>query len=350
MKYFKGLFIVPAVAAMLAACSGTSASGIPDTPGPETNPEPEPEQLPVYHEITTGNLPQGHPGKVRRYSVHSAELNDDMIVDVWTPEGYDENADKYYPAIYVHDGQNLFDSSFAFAGVAWEIDSRLQQLADNGKAKAAIAVGIANRGAAGLRPSDYFPEKALNHISAEERSATKIFETCRAGFYGDEHAAFVAKELKPLVDYLYRTNPDRDCTFAMGSSMGALASLYLMCEYPDIFGGAAALSTHWIGSLDLNTDYTMNDDPVCAAAVLACFEAGLPNPAGHILYLDCGTTGWDACYRDYENSARRIAAAHGYSEQQGSLMTYDDAGAGHNEWFWQQRIDKPLTFLLRIDR
>ena len=27
--------------------------------------------------------------------------------------------------------------------------------------------------------------------------------------------------------------------------MGGLISLYAICEYPDIFGGAACLSTHW---------------------------------------------------------------------------------------------------------
>lgn len=34
-------------------------------------------------------------------------------------------------------------------------------------------------------------------------------------------------------------------TNVMGSSMGGLMSLYAICEYPHIFGGAGCLSTHW---------------------------------------------------------------------------------------------------------
>jgi len=34
-------------------------------------------------------------------------------------------------------------------------------------------------------------------------------------------------------------------TNVMGSSMGGLMSLYAICEYTHIFGGAGCLSTHW---------------------------------------------------------------------------------------------------------
>jgi enterochelin esterase-like enzyme len=36
--------------------------------------------------------------------------------------------------------------------------------------------------------------------------------------------------------------------------MGGLISLYAACEYPHIFGGVAALSTHWIGTHERNTE------------------------------------------------------------------------------------------------
>ena len=41
----------------------------------------------------------------------------------------------------------------------------------------------------------------------------------------------------------------------MGSSMGALISLYAISEYPNIFYGAACLSTNWpAGEQDLVTE------------------------------------------------------------------------------------------------
>lgn len=322
---------------LLAACSDGSA--------PEASRHEEKTGLPAYREVTSA-VPVADAGSIRRFIVSSAQLKDDITVDIWTPDGYAPAGSKAYPVVYAHDGQNLFDSKHAFADVAWEMDKTAQKLADAGETEAPVIVGINNRGAKGLRASDYFPEKALNHISGSDQGKTRIYDTCAGGFLGDEEAAFVVAELKPLVDALYRTNPSRSHTFAIGSSMGGLASLYLMCEYPDVFGGAACLSTHWTGSLDLNEDYTMNDDPVCAAAILDYLKASLPPATDHRLYLDQGTEGWDADNLGYEAVARDIATAKGYSTTGNTLETYDAIGAGHNEWYWQQRLDRPLRFLL----
>ena len=65
-----------------------------------------------------------------------------------------------------------------------------------------------------------------------------------------------------------------------------------MCEYPDIVGGAACMSTHWVESISATADngYTMSDDHVCAEAILNYFGENLPAPGEHILYLDEGDT------------------------------------------------------------
>lgn len=297
----------------------------------------------TYTELTTG-LPAVDNGAVRRFTVVSPTLNGSLTVDVWTPNGYTADGATRYPVVYAADGQNLFDGALAFAGVAWELDVTPQKLADAGTIPAPIVVGISNRN--DKRPNDYFPEKSINYIAEADRGNTYVFTTCAAGFNGDEYAAFVATELKPMVDQLFATNPDQAHTFALGSSMGGLISLYLMCEYPDTFGGAGCMSTHWIGSLNLNSDYTMNDDPVCANAILDYVRASMPSPSNHRIYMDQGTTGWDAGYLGYEATARQIVRDKGYSEAAGTLATYDAQGANHNEWFWQQRVDRPLTFLL----
>lgn len=284
--------------------------------------------------------------EISRLLFDSEALEDEITVDVWTPSSYDPLRGEGYPVVYVHDGQNVFDPEQAFAGVAWELDDIADRLADNGEIEAPIIVAIHNRGTRNLRANDYFPEKALEYIAPVDKPRTYIYETCRDGFFGDEYKAFVATELKPLVDSQYNTSSER--SYTIGSSMGALASLYLFCEYPGIFNGAACLSTHWIGSFKLNSDYTLTADPVCARAILEYLDNNLPQPAGRKLYFDQGTEGWDADYLKYESSAREIATGHGYDCSSGSLMTYDATGAGHNEWFWQQRADKPLKYLLGI--
>lgn len=301
--------------------------------------------LPKY-EIINSNSPVSSYGSITRLAVDSENLDGKVIVDVWTPAGYDSSSANRYPVIYAHDGQNLFDASFSFAGVPWGIDKACFHLKSDPDFVMPIIVGINNRGAEGLRPSDYFPEKALDYISPEQKSNTFIYDTCDDLFLGNEEAAFVAKELKPLVDSLYNTDPGISSTFAMGSSTGALASIYLLCEYPEIFGGIACMSTHWIGSLNLNPDYTMNTDDVCANAILQYLNDHLPFDGLHRIYMDQGTIGWDSGYLEYEAIAREIVRNKGYNEETGSLCVYDAEGAGHNEWYWQQRVRIPLGFLL----
>ena len=302
-------------------------------------------KLPEY-EVIESPTPVSSYGTITRMIVNSENLGGKVTIDIWTPAGYEESADKAYPVVYAHDGQNLFDASYSFAGVSWAVDRACSQLASDPDFAMPIVVGINNRGAEGLRPNDYFPEKALDYINPEQRDETFIYDTCNDLFLGNEEAAFVATELKPLVDSMFKTDPGMETTFAMGSSMGGLASMYLLCEYPEIFGGAACLSTHWIGSLDLNPDYTMNDDEVCAYAILDYLSDNIPTDGLHRLYMDQGTKDWDAGYIKYEVIAREIVRDKGYTEENNKLCVYDAKGAGHNEWYWQQRVKKPLRFLL----
>lgn len=63
-------------------------------------------------------------------------------------------------------------------------------------------------------------------------------------FNADNYLRFLVEEVKPFIDKEYSTNKSVEHTFVMGSSMGGLISLYALCEYPEVFGGAACMSTH----------------------------------------------------------------------------------------------------------
>ena len=63
----------------------------------------------------------------------------------------------------------------------------------------------------------------------------------------DAYLKFLVTELKPFIDSTFSVATDRSNTFIAGSSMGGLISMYAVCEYPAVFGGAACLSTHWPG-------------------------------------------------------------------------------------------------------
>lgn len=298
--------------------------------------------VPVADEVPTVDF-----GTVERFTACMSGETVPFTIDIWLPDGYRDGAE--YPVIYMADGQNIFDKDKSFAGVAWEVEQKITQLVRDGKIPGpAIVVGIGNRGAHGLREADYFPEDALANIPADAWSQTYLPADFRRTCRGNEYAAFVAHDVKEFVDTRYRTKSGPEHTFTMGSSMGALISLYIMCEYPDRVGGAACMSTHWIGSVSATADngYTMSDDPVCAEAILKYFGVHLPAPGKHILYLDEGDMQWDALYIKYNEQMTLLAENKGYSESDGTLMVKYWTASGHNEWYWQQHCAVPIEFLL----
>lgn len=141
------------------------------------------------------NVPTVEFGSIERYSVCMTGETVPFTIDVWLPEGYD--AGSRYPVVYMADGQNLFDKNHSFAGVAWEVEQKITQLVTGGKIPGpAIVVGISNRGAQNFREEDYFPEKALDNIPANEWSRTYLPSDFRQTCRGDEYAYSACRTLK----------------------------------------------------------------------------------------------------------------------------------------------------------
>lgn len=53
---------------------------------------------------------------------------------------------------------------------------------------------------------------------------------------------WIIRELKPHIDYHYRTWPQREATRITGSSMGGLMAMYGVVHHNDVFSKAACLS------------------------------------------------------------------------------------------------------------
>lgn len=271
-------------------------------------------------------------GHIDRIPLYSTQLADSIAIDVWLPEGYDAEGDARYPVIYMHDGQNLYDASTTWNHQSWEMDSVVSELVNRKEIVAPIIVGIhsdPDRRVSQLMPQDAVADAGLDRLMAEVGLEGEPV-------LGNQYAAFVVESLKPYIDDNYLTLPDRDDTFVMGSSMGGLMSLYLYCLYPDTFGGAGCLSTHWYGSL-------ANDD--FGNAMMEFVENYLPDPDNRKIYFDHGTTTIDAYYGPWNEKAVNIALRHGY-ELGESIDVFVDEGAPHNEDAWKRRVSIPLRFLL----
>lgn len=119
----------------------------------------------------------------------------------------------------------------------------------------------------------------------------------------------------------------------MGSSMGGLISLYAVNEYPDVFGAAACLSTHW---------------PAVEGVVLPYLHDHLPAPGRHRFYFDHGTTTIDVLYSPIQRQVDDLMAAAGYRPGH-DWLTRVFPGARHFESDWRARVHVPLTFLLGQD-
>ena len=269
-------------------------------------------------------------GTIDRLTVASPQLNDSIVVDVWLPEGF--STDRKYPVLYMHDGQNLFDASTTWNRQSWEMDASTCRLIEKGEIPPVIIVGIHSDPV--KRVSQLMPQKAVKDAGLEDLMAEVKLKG--QPVEGDLYADFVVNTLKPLIDSTYPVLTDRENTAVMGSSMGGLMSLYLICEYPEVFGGAGCLSTHWYGSLDAGN--TFGD------AMMNYVENTLPDPTTHRLYFDHGTATIDVYYGPWNTKALEIAQTKGY--QYGTnLDSFVDYGAPHEETAWAARVDRPMRFL-----
>lgn len=245
-------------------------------------------------------------------------------VDVWRPDTVPSG--ERLPALYMHDGQNLFDPSIAYGGVDWGLQEAVARLMDAGRLRGVIIVGVWNTS---LRWREYMPEVELKGSNIKT-----ILQNFRAKAGGkplsNAYLRFLVEELKPFIDTRYPTLPDRENTFIMGSSMGGLISLYALCRYPETFGGAGCLSTHW---------------PAGGTPLVEALSALLPPAGEHRLYFDYGTATLDADYEPYQMQMDALLRAKDYRPGV-DWLTRKFEGAEHNEAAWRARVHFPLEFLL----
>ena len=210
------------------------------------------------------------------------------------------------------------------------------------KTRKFIIVGIWNL--QGKRHHEYFPQKPYESLIAVQKD-TVTAQLRRAGRtkdffapYSDMYLKFVVEEVKPFIDSNFSTLSDRANTFIAGSSMGGLISVYALCEYPTVFGGAACLSTHWPGT------FTMAHNPM-PEAFYAYLKQNLPNPETHKVYFDYGDQTLDALYPPLQQKVDALMREKGFTATQWTTRYFP--GKNHSEEAWAERLYIPMEFLLK---
>jgi len=283
------------------------------------------------------NVPSGAITRIENFNSHFVTPRN---IDIWLPQGF--NKEKKYAVVYMHDGQSLFDSTITWNHQAWNVSRVATKLMREGKVMDFIVVGIWNGG--NTRHSDYFPQKPYEQLSREQKDfvSGQLLKNGRTtGNFqpqSDNYLKFIVKELKPFIDKNYPVYKDRKHTFIMGSSMGGLISMYAICEYPKVFGGAACMSTHWPGI------FSMENNPV-PDVFFQYMKNHLPAYRNHLFYFDYGDKTLDSLYQPLQLKVDEIMKEKGYTDKY--LTTKFFPGDDHSERSWSGRLDIPLTFLLK---
>jgi len=258
-------------------------------------------------------------------------------VTLWLPPNYDPDGEPY-PVIYAHDGQNLFVPGNSYGGVEWELDETAERMVLAGELPPVIIVGIWNTA---KRWEEYAPQKVIESLPSS------VFEAMqdpggqpmeRPELLADNYLRFIVEELKPMIDATYNTAPGRKHTAIMGSSMGGLISLYAAAEYPEVFGQAACVSTHW--------PLAAPEGPIADAAtetMLDYLKQAKLDPDTQRLWFDEGTENLDSYYARHSGPIEAWFRSEGWDDTNAPFTVYP--GADHNEASWASRSDDILSFL-----
>jgi enterochelin esterase-like enzyme len=281
----------------------------------------------------TGKLSSG---TIKRIDTFPSKFVKPRNVDVWLPENYTEV--NKYAVLYMHDGQMLFDATTTWNKQEWKVDEVASKLMKDGTTKDFIVVAIWN--ISEIRWPDYYPEKTWNFISKEDQDKLLIEGKKTRNdvlFHSDNYLKFITQEVKPFVDANFSVYTNRENTFIAGSSMGGLISMYAMFEYPEIFGGAACISTHWCGGAP------RENNPM-AKSFFEYMKSKPTYAETQKFYFDYGTETLDVHYPQYAETVDAIFESKGFDETNFKNLKFE--GDAHDEVSWANRLDIPLTFLL----
>ena len=158
-------------------------------------------------------------------AMYIPQLDRERRIWIYLPQDY-ESSEKFYPVLYLQDGQNVFDVATSFAG-EWKVDETLTRLENEGK-ESAIVIAIDN--GASYRIDEYSP----------------FINPDYGGGEGNAYLDFITETLIPRIDSNFRTKKGPEYTGIMGSSMGGLISHYAYFRNPEIFGRIGVFSpSYW---------------------------------------------------------------------------------------------------------
>jgi len=149
--------------------------------------------------------------------IQSSQLSEKRILNIYLPEGYDQDLKTAYPVIYLLDGSANED--FVHIAGLVQFSTMIQAMPKS------IVVGIANID----RKRDFtFPTTIAQDI--------KDFPTTGKS---ERFMAFIEKDLQPYIQQKYRTNTSKTI---IGQSLGGLFATEVLLKKPSLFNNYIIIS------------------------------------------------------------------------------------------------------------
>lgn len=165
--------------------------------------------------------------------IQSKELGEKRILNIYLPEGYNENDATKYPVIYLLDGSADEDFIHITGLVQFNSFEWINQVPKS------IVVGIATVD----RRRDF------TYPTTVENDKTRFPTTG----HSDHFIAFIEKELQPFIDKKYKTNESK---MIIGQSLGGLLETEILLKKPSLFNKYVIVSPSlwWDNGSLLNLD------------------------------------------------------------------------------------------------
>jgi enterochelin esterase-like enzyme len=278
-------------------------------PAPEPAAEQKHQPQPAPPAVVAEDAPLAtawRPGQLHLLGPLAVPGHAPRLVRVYLPSTFTPEMPRF--ALYMFDGQNVFDDGPSFAG-GWHVHAAIEKLART-RRPAPIVIGIDHGGSA-----------RLDELSP--------FATAAGASGLDQLLAWIADSLMPRLAAELPLVGGPVGAVIGGSSMGGLAALYAHFRRPRNFGGAVAMSpSFWVASGEIQR-----------------WVAAQPVPELSRIYLDCGVREGRGSLLPQVVTMAAHLANRGYDGDR--LRFRADPRGAHSEASWRRRMPQALRFFYR---
>jgi enterochelin esterase-like enzyme len=253
-----------------------------------------------------GALARMIPGQVNVLGPFEVPGSKPRHLRIYLPRDY--TPDRTWLALYLFDGQNLFDDEGTFSG-GWHVHEAVETLTRT-RRPVPVVIGI-----------DHGDEDRILELNPFTHDGVPGRLAEFAGWVTGELMPVLSEELKLVASPLGAV--------IGGSSMGGLAALWTHFHFPEFFGGALVMSpSFWLDNQKIFDDIAEQPDPAVSRIYL---DAGAREDRGRLIPIVAAMAA--------------VLAGRGWDDDK--LMWRPDARGGHNEASWRRRMPKALRFLYR---